>query len=309
MLNVIALRYFVETVRLGSFTAAAQSLQVGQSTVSKMVRNLEDQLGETLIVRSGKPLLLSDVGQVLFEKGSQLLWDLARLEQEVHAVQALSKGQLKIGIPPMINLLFTAALKEFRERYPTIQVQIIEQPGPAIERLVALGELDMGFSIAPIATDLRLAHNAVVNYLVYAVGVPELLPRNKAPISLQQLSKKPLLFLNDDFGLTRLLRQHLLLEQLEPKVYAQSSQADWLISMAQAGLGIAVLPQPLCQRLPEDLVVRVIEQSQPLHWEVVMLWNGRYLSQAAKAWLECCLPVFQENHWQELEQQLQSILS
>lgn len=309
MINVMGLRYFVETVRLGSFTAAAQSLQVGQSTVSKMVRNLEDQLGETLIIRSGKPLILSDAGQVLFEKGSQLLLDLKRLEQEVHAVQALSKGQLKLGIPPMINLLFTEALKEFRERYPTIQLQIIEQPGPAIEQLVAMGELDIGFSIAPIASDLKLAQNPVASYLVYALALPELLPRSKAPISLQQLSKKPLLFLNEDFGLTRLIRRHLLLEQLEPKIYAQSSQGDWLISMAQAGLGIAVLPQPLCQRLPENLVVRVLEQGEPLHWEVVMLWNGRYLSQAAKVWLECCIPVFQENHWEDLERQMESILS
>lgn len=309
MINVMGLRYFVETVRLGSFTAAAQSLQVGQSTVSKMVRNLEDQLGETLIIRSGKPLILSDAGQVLFEKGSQLLLDLKRLEQEVHAVQALSKGQLKLGIPPMINLLFTEALKEFRERYPTIQLQIIEQPGPAIEQLVAMGELDIGFSIAPIASDLKLAQNPVASYLVYALALPELLPRSKAPISLQQLSKKPLLFLNEDFGLTRLIRRHLLLEQLEPKIYAQSSQGDWLISMAQAGLGVAVLPQPLCQRLPENLVMRVLEQGEPLHWEVVMLWNGRYLSQAAKVWLECCIPVFQENHWEDLERQMESILS
>lgn len=309
MINVMGLRYFVETVRLGGFTAAAQSLQVGQSTVSKMVRNLEDQLGETLIIRSGKPLILSDAGQVLFDKGSQLLLDLKRLEQEVHAVQALSKGQLKLGIPPMINLLFTEALKEFRERYPTIQLQIIEQPGPAIEQLVARGDLDIGFSIAPIASDLKLAQNPVASYLVYALALPELLHRSKAPISLQQLSKKPLLFLNEDFGLTRLIRRHLLLEQLEPKIYAQSSQGDWLISMAQAGLGVAVLPQPLCQRLPENLVVRVLEQGEPLHWEVVMLWNGRYLSQAAKVWLECCIPVFQKNHWEDLKQQIESILS
>ncbi len=307
MLNVMALRYFVETVRLGSFTAAAQFLQVRQSTVSKMVRVLEDQVGDTLIVRNGKPLLLSDVGRVLFDQGSVLLKDLERLEQEVHAVQALSKGQLKVGIPPMINLLFTSVLKDFRDRYPSIQLEVIEQPGPAIEQLVASNALDMGFSIAPVATGLGLQHHSVAHYPVYALALPELLPRNNTPISLQQLCKKPLLLLNEDFGLTRLIRHHLFLEQLQPRVYAQSSQGDWLVSMAQAGLGVAILPQPFCQRLPDDLVVRVIEQQQPLQWEVVLLWNGSYLSQAAKAWLECCMPIFQEDHWGELEQQIASM--
>lgn len=307
MFNVVALRYFVETVRLGGFTAAAQSLGVGQSTVSKMVRSLEDQVGELLIVRNSKPLLLSDVGQVLFEKGGQLLQDLKQIQQEVHQVQALTKGYLKIGLPPMINLLFTSALKEFRERYPEIQLQIIEQPGPAVEQLVASGQLDFGFSIAPIAPDLALKTNRVISYPIYALGLAEHLPRTQAPISLQQLVKKPLLFLNDEFGLTRLLRRHLLQDQLQPLIYAQSSQGDWLISMAQAGLGVAVLPQPFCQRLPDALSYRVIEQVHPLQWEVVLLWNGRYLSQVAKAWLECCALVQPEQDWHELLYQISQI--
>ncbi|AQS51180.1 hypothetical protein PAEH1_05615 [Paenalcaligenes hominis] len=307
MLNVMALRYFVETVRLGSFTAAAQSLGVGQSTVSKMVRTLEDQVGELLIVRNSKPLLLSDVGQVLFKKGGQLLQDLGHLQQEVHHIQALTKGHLRIGLPPMINLLFTSALKEFRERYPTIHLQIIEQPGPAIEQLVASGQLDLGFSIAPIDPDLPLQTNRVISYPIYALGRAEQLPRSQAPIRLQQLVNKPLLFLNDEFGLTRLLRRHLLQEPVQPRIYAQSSQGDWLISMAQAGLGVAVLPQPFCQRLPDELSYRVIEQTTPLQWEVVVLWNGRYLSQAAKAWLECCALVQPEQDWHELLQQISQI--
>lgn len=288
MLNVIALRYFVETVRLNGFTAAAQSLGVSQSTVSKMVRSLEDQIGETLIIRNGKPLLLSDVGRVLYEKGSDVLTALARLEQEVHEVQALSQGRVNIGIPPMINLLFTQVMKDFRERYPTISLQIYEYPGPAIEQMVATNELDVGFSIAPVDQLLPLEHQVVARHDVYAIALPEFLARNKDSIALAQVVQKPLLLLNDDFGLTRLLRQRFAQEQLQPRIYAQSSQWDWLISMAQAGLGVALLPEPFCSRLPTELVYKVIEEKEPLSWEVTLLWNGRYLSQAARAWLECC---------------------
>lgn len=288
MINVIALRYFVETVRLSSFTAAAQYLGVSQSTVSKMVRSLEDQIGETLIIRNGKPLLLSDAGKVLYDRGGELISSLLRLEQEVHEVQALSQGRVNIGIPPMINLLFTEVIKNFRERYPSILLQVHEHPGPAIELQVAKDELDVGFSIAPVNEYLPLEHQVVASYDVYAIGLPELLPRNKGAITLSQVTKKPLLLLNDDFGLTRLLRQRFVKEQLQPRIYAQSSQWDWLISMAQAGLGIAVLPEPFCARLPEDLVYKVISEDVPLSWDVMLLWSGRYLSQAARAWLECC---------------------
>lgn len=288
MINVTALEYFVETVRLNSFTAAAQSLGVSQSTVSKMVKSIEADLGETLIIRKGKPLVLSDGGQVLYEKGRQILAALRSLEQDVHAVQALQKGHLKIGIPPMVNLLFTEVVKEFRERYPTIHLQISEPPGPAIEQLVAKNELDLGFSIAPVDKSLSLCHTVVVSYAVYAIAMPELLQRGKGAVSLSQAIKKPLLLLNDDFGLTRLLRQRFAKDQLQPRIYAQSSQWDWVISMAQASLGVALLPEPFCARLAPELVYRVIEEPSPLRWEVSLLWSGRYLSQAARAWLDVC---------------------
>lgn len=82
--------------------------------------------------------------------------------------------------------------------------------------------------------------------------------------------------------------QRFAKEQLHPNIYAQSSQWDWIISMAQAGLGVALLPEPFCSRLPPELVYRVVEESEPLRWEVALLWNGRYLSQAARAWLDSC---------------------
>lgn len=294
MLNVIALRYFTETVRLGGFTAAAQYLGVSQSTVSKMVKNLEDQIGETLIVRNGKPMLLSDVGKVLYEKGGTVIESILRLEKEVYDVQALEQGRLYIGIPPMINLLFTKTIKEFRERYPSIALYVHEYPGPAIEQQVASDKLDLGFSIAPIDQHLPLQHQIIATYEVCAIATQDMLQSNSDELSLESLVKKPLLLLNDEFGLTRLLRQEFAKRQLQPKIYAQSSQWDWLISMAQAGLGIALLPEPFCARLPTDLSYKPIRKSELLKWQVTLLWNGRYLSQAARAWLQCCQPYFDD---------------
>lgn len=288
MIPMTALRYFIETVRLQSFTAAAQSLGVSQSTVSKMIKNLEMELGEPVIVRSTKPLLLSDIGRVLYEKGPAVLESLQRLEQDVHAVQALRKGVLRIGIPPMINVLFTDVMKQFKEQHTQIQLHIVEQPGPAIEQMVAADELDLGFSIAPINQQISLASQILVSHEVYAVGHSELLRRSSDQIRFEQLVNQPLLLLNDEFGITRLVRQAFAKKQLQPTIYAQSSQWDWVLSMAQAGLGIALLPEPFCSRIPSDMVSTPIRLPESLKWEVVLLWNGCYLSQAAQAWLELC---------------------
>lgn len=68
-MDLRALRYFVETVRHSSFTQAAGHLCVTQSTVSKMVRQLEDEVGQPLLIREGRGVRLTDAGRIVFERG------------------------------------------------------------------------------------------------------------------------------------------------------------------------------------------------------------------------------------------------
>lgn len=64
-IDIRALRYFVETVQLGSFTQAAAAVFVTQSTISKMVKQLEDEVGQPLLIRDGRRVQLTDIGRVV----------------------------------------------------------------------------------------------------------------------------------------------------------------------------------------------------------------------------------------------------
>src|SRR5690606_8949452 len=128
-MDIRSLRYFTETVRLGSFTEAARQLKVTQSTISKMIRQLEDELGDILLWRDARPLTLTSTGEVVYERGREILLAVERLHQEVRETQAVSRGSLALGMPPMINLLFTDVLKNFREKHPGIESRLPERTG------------------------------------------------------------------------------------------------------------------------------------------------------------------------------------
>lgn len=290
-MNVRALRYFIETVKHKSFTKAALHLGVTQSTVSKMVRQLEDEFGETLIIRDAKGFLLSDAGKVILDRGVDVLHSIERLRSDVLATQSLKQGVLRLGIPPMINLLFTDVLHKFSSLYPDIDLHIQELPGPAIEQHVASGELEMGFSISPVASELAISARTVASHSVWALATENTFSGNTKKISLNELAPLPLIFLNDDFGLTRLLRKAFTQNGVTPTIVAQSSQWDWVVSMATSGLGVALLPEPFLSRIqhPPAQMAEIIEPA--LRWEVVHVWNSAYLSLAAKAWLSCCESV------------------
>lgn len=290
-MDIRSLRYFVETVRLSSFTQAAESLHLTQSTISKMVRQLEDEVGAQLLVRDGRKLTLTDTGRIVYQHGQEMLANMRQLTLEVRDTQALQRGSLTVGIPPMINVLFTPVLKAFRARHPNISLTLQEDTGQQIERKVAGGELEIGMTVLPADPELDLVTVAVASYPIWALAEPGTFQKNRTTLPFKALAGLPLVLLKDEFALTRSLRQHFAQAGFTPTIAAQSGQWDWLVAMASAGLGVALLPEPFIHRLAGEPLeaVRIVEPE--LAWQVAHIWSGRYLSHAARAWLEVCQDV------------------
>ncbi len=289
-MDLRALRYFVETVQHNSFTQAAQALSVTQSTISKMVRQLEDELGQPLLLRTSKGLRLTDVGRIVFERGQEAIAVVQGLQREVDDLTAVSRGSLVVGIPPMVNVFFSSLIQRFRAQHPGIDLQVKEAGGDHIEQMVACGELEVGVSILPVRPELGLASAVLGRYPVCLVGTPEASwVRLKRP-GLSALHGQSVVMLSEGYALSR--RLHAKWDELGvvPKVVAESGQWDFLLSMAQAGMGTAIMPKPLLDRLAvlSQMVVRDLP-ARELDWAVAHIWAPqRYMSHAARAWLANC---------------------
>lgn len=290
-MDLRSLRYFVETVRLNSFTQAAESLHVTQSTISKMVRQLEEEVGAQLLLREGRKLTLTDTGQVVYARGLEMLATMRQLATEVRDTQALERGHLTVGIPPMINLLFTPVLKAFRQRHPNITLTLQEDAGQAIERQVAQGDLEIGLTVLPADPALGLQSSPIASYPIWALAARNTFQKNRTTLKLKSLANTPLVLLKDDFAMTRALRAAFTEAGFEPQIAAQSGQWDWLVAMASAGMGVALLPEPFIHRLAIGHLdaVKLIDPELP--WQPAHVWRGTYLSHAARAWLEVCHDV------------------
>lgn len=292
-IDIRALRYFVETARQRSFTQAATSLYVTQSTISKMVRQLEDEVGQPLLIREGKSVRLTDVGRVVYERGQEALGVVHRLTLEVADLSALGRGQLTVGIPPMVNLFFSPAVSAFRQRYPNIELTLSEHGGQVVEQQVASGELEVGATVLPGDSGLDLATREFARYPIWVVGPAGAPWAGGKTVTLEALDNTPLVLLTDEFSLTRKLRQAFDTAGMAPRVVAQSGHWDFLVSMASAGLGTTFLPEPLLDRLDARDTLAVARLTGPtMDWALAHVWPpGRYLSHAARAWLAVCEEV------------------
>ncbi|WP_137924169.1 LysR family transcriptional regulator [Cupriavidus sp. 2SB] len=292
-IDVRALRYFVETVRLKSFTQAAASLFVTQSTISKMVRQLEDEIGQPLLIREGKSVRLTDVGKVVYDRGQETLGVVHRLTLEVADLSSLGRGQLTVGIPPMANLFISPAVSAFVKRYPNLQLTLSEHGGHHIEQQVASSALEVGATVVPCDIALGLEARQFAKYPIWVVGPRHATWAGGQTVSLHALRNEPLVMLTDEFALAHKLRHAFVEARIEPRVVAQSGHWEFLASMAEAGLGTTFLPEPLLARLEPREGLAVARLTEPtIDWALAHIWSpGRYLSHAARAWLQVCSEV------------------
>jgi len=120
------LKVFIAVVESGSFSRAAEQLQMANSAVSRMVKKLESRLGVTLLTRTTRQLALTYEGEHYFRRVQKLMQEMTIAENELIERQQTPQGELRVdaATPVILNLLMPM-IKPFRERYPQVRLSLI----------------------------------------------------------------------------------------------------------------------------------------------------------------------------------------
>jgi DNA-binding transcriptional LysR family regulator len=280
------LQVFVEVVRQGGFTRAARTLHSTQSTVSKSVQLLEQQLGARLLDRIGQRNVLTAIGEIVFSRGSTLLADRENLMAEIAEVKGLTRGSLRLGLPPIgSNALFAPIFTAYRQRYPDISVNLVEHGSDELERALSRGEIDIGGLLLPISDDFDFIPMQQEPLTVLLPSHHRL--SNEDKVRIADLRDDPFILFDETFSLHRLILSACHRQRYEPKVAAMSSQIDFVVELVSSGLGVSFLPASIALSRRRSTIAYVPLDEDDASWHMAMAWrrNG-YLSNAALAWLE-----------------------
>ena len=139
-MEIRVLRYFLEIAREGSMTAAAETLHVSQSALSKQMKDLEEELGKDLFRRGSRGLSLTDEGILLRRRAEDILDMVDKTTEEFRAIDDLQGGDVYLGCAESFLIFHIARkIKDFKERYPLFRYHIISG-----DRTVVLDRLDRG---------------------------------------------------------------------------------------------------------------------------------------------------------------------
>jgi DNA-binding transcriptional LysR family regulator len=281
-----ALRYFVELVRQQSFTLAAETLFVTQPTISKMVKALEEEIGTPLLLREGRQFVLTDAGRIVAQRGQDVLAAHAQLRAELGDLEALGRGELRIGIPPMGGTLLTPAIAAFRQRFPKIELKLFEQGSRAIEAALLTGELELGAVLLPV-DEAVFGLLPVSHHRLWLVAPADSRWRGAASVALRELAEEGFVFYGESLALNDVVMRACREAGFTPSIVSRSGHWDFITALAGAGVGIALLPEPYCRPLDPERFTCVPVIEPEISWDMAIAWrrNG-YLSNAARAWLD-----------------------
>ena len=162
------LKYYVAVAEERSFTRAAAALRIAQPALSVQVRQLEAELGVTLLDRSRRTIALTAAGEAMLVEARRLL---SQLDLSVRLVQRIGSGavgHLAVGfVPSASNSALPLLLRGFRSAHPDVEVHLHEMAPDALVRSSCEGRLDVAFLYGPLE-DPRLAQMDV-----HAAHAPE----------------------------------------------------------------------------------------------------------------------------------------
>ena len=287
------LQIFEASVRLGSFSKAAEELFVTQPTVSMQIKKLSDALGISLFEQVGRNVRPTEVGRELYEACRKIFESLANLEMKVSDHKGMKRGRLRLGVVTTAKYFVPEVLGEFCRLYPGIDVALkVSNRDRITERLNAY-EDDL-YIVGQAPTDAMeiesfpFAPNPLV---VLASRDHPLVDQKNIPLS--RIAEEPLILREPGSGIRDATLRRFHEHDLQPNVRMELGSNEAIKHAVVGGLGIAILSlHTMSLEGPDGPVTLLDVEGFPImrQWHLVYP-KGKELSLVANAFLEFSLDI------------------
>lgn len=285
-MDIQQIRYFLAVARYESFSKAAQKLFVTQPILTRCVKNLEQELGLPLIVRTTRSFALTDAGQTLAEYGSRLVQQQEDLCRRMEDLKQVRSGQLRLSSPgPLLDLYFPKLVTGYHALHPGIRIHIRESGSRPVAQDVLDGSADMGVVMLPLEDAENLHVFPILTDAVHAV-VPKNHPfAGETAIPIGKLRDVELITYGKSTTLYHTFLRLCRDEGFSPAIAYQSLMPNFILDTIALGSCVGVLPRPMVDLgTNRDLVSIPILPHFP--WEIALITaRDRYLSCAAADFL------------------------
>lgn len=266
-IDLLELESFLVLCQTRHFGQAAERLHISQPALSKQLQRLEKRVGGRLVDRDTRSFALTTAGEVLRDGGRELLNQAQSTEHRVSLALEGKAGQLHIGFGiACLSAGLGDLLREYRERYPEVEVTLQDMPSPAQLQALEDRRIDIGFVRAPV-THSNLESTPIFQerlVVAYPTGL-----ENPAKAGLSHWSRHPFVALQP--AVSSSFHEHFLstcrAAGFTPRVVQYTSELLTALHLVGAGIGVALVPQTASRMNVPDVSFAETERPEAV-WDI-----------------------------------------
>lgn len=250
-MNIDHLKSFFMVAKIGNFTKAARELFLTQPAVSQHILALEHFYNTSLFDRTGKKIMLTRQGEILFEQTEELLEKFKEVETVFQGMNNMSRGKLDIASSAVVGTyMLPRIIGRYNASYPDIELELRAGNTHQVSLMVLEGKVDFGFAAGPASRYPEVETMAIHKEKMVAVAAAGHPLAKKKSVGLEDLGRTPFITRENGTRTRQLVRnwtQALENNGRDLKVIELES-VETAKRIVEEGFGITVIPETAVKR-------------------------------------------------------------
>ncbi|MGC9528360.1 MAG: LysR family transcriptional regulator [Limnospira sp.] len=252
-MNLFQVRVLLAVVEKGSFSEAALNLNISQSSVSRAIASLEDELGIPLLCRGRFGAHLTPIGERVLNHAQKMLELRDSIDQEVNLEKGLHGSRVRVAsFRSAATHILPPKVAAFRNTFPNVEVKITETDPLGVEQALRTGQVDIGLIPLPRSEEFDTWEITRDEYVVLLPNSAGNIPHN---LTWEELSSHAFILYNYA-ECTSAVRDHWTQWGQTLKIAYEIKEDSTIVSMVAQGLGAAILPRLAALPIPKSVKVR-----------------------------------------------------
>ncbi len=266
------LKYFIAVAEERHFGRAALRLHMAQPPLSQQIRQLEEQLGTPLLVRTTRKVELTPAGQVLLDRGRALLQELDALVEDVQQVGAGATGVIRVGFTGTATYrLLPNIVQVARRTLPGLRITVQgEMLTPQMEAALDEGRLDVAVLRPPVRSDAVSLRLLEQDQLVAALPADSRLAE-RGTLDITDLAGEDFIGYPSYSAVSTIVAEACRKAGFQPRLVQEAKETSTLRSLVAAGMGVALVPMTSRMFSFQGVVFRPLRNPPPV--DLAVAWN------------------------------------
>ncbi|MGI8470276.1 MAG: LysR family transcriptional regulator [Pyrinomonadaceae bacterium] len=296
-MEIRQLKAFIAIAEAKTFTAGARLVHVTQAAISMQIRQLEDEFGVPLFIRTPRRVILTEAGELLLERARKILREHDTALMEVAEIAGAEYGRLRIGTASAMfaTMQLPEILQKLKEKFPNAEINVVSGTSATLVEKISHGGIDIAFVSLPVEAS-NIQTELLLSDEIVAIAHPNHPKAKQKVISAAALAGEPLILGERGGNTRRRIDEFFAQTGVKPNVVMELSRQSSINKMVEKnmGVGIAGVKTVAAEVADKKLISWWIEGAQ-INWDLGLArLRGGYFSPIALEFARLCRENFKE---------------